>query len=75
SNNHFYKLLDICSIEELNKKYKSINNLFEIEKDCITNLDEITENSKVCIKENHQNKKFFSLQKIFLSKKEKKINN
>ncbi|MCG3672043.1 EAL domain-containing protein [Aliarcobacter butzleri] len=70
SNNHFYKLLDICCIEELNKKYKSINNLFQIEKDCITNLDEITENSKVCIKDVYQNKKFFSIQKIFLSTKD-----
>ncbi|PUE64517.1 GGDEF domain-containing protein, partial [Arcobacter lacus] len=70
SNNHFYKLINIFSVEELNIKYKNINSLFEIEKDSIRNLDEITENSKVCIMDANENKKFFSIQKIFLSTKD-----
>lgn len=72
SNDHFYKLLNCHSLEEINSKYDNIDNLFEKEKGCITNFDsnffENYENTniKVCIKSNNQ-KKYFSLQKIALT--------
>lgn len=73
ANNHFYKLTNCFSIEELNKKYKNLKNLFLKEDDCFSQLshDWLNQNNsnnlKVCIFDENCKKKYFSLQKIFLS--------
>ena len=73
SNEHFFKLTNCYSLEELNTKYKKIKDIFYKEEDCFTELNkkwlqksEIV-NTKVCIIDEEKNKRFFSLQKIFLS--------
>jgi c-di-GMP phosphodiesterase len=73
SNDHFFKLLDCSSLEEINTKYKNITDIFEVEDGCITNIDNKifeeceNKNIKVCIKNNTNTKKYFSLQKILLT--------
>lgn len=73
SNNHFYELINCYSLEEIEKKYKNLQDLFEKEEGCITNLnnelleDSKNKNLKVCIKDADDKKRFFSIQKIFLS--------
>ena len=72
SNDHFFKLLSCASLEEINKKYKNIADIFEKEIGCITNFDNRifekceNKNIKVCINSNNI-KKYFSLQKIALT--------
>ena len=72
SNEHFFKLLNCNSVEEINLKYKKISDIFENENNCITNLDDESlnncqnKNSKVCIISNNK-KKYFTLQRIFLT--------
>ncbi|MFA6741083.1 MAG: bifunctional diguanylate cyclase/phosphodiesterase [Arcobacteraceae bacterium] len=72
SNDHFFKLLSCASLEEINKKYKNIADIFEKERGCITNFDNKifekceNKNIKVCINSNNI-KKYFSLQKIALT--------
>ena len=72
SNEHFFKLLNCNSVEEINLKYKKISDIFENENNCITNLDDESlnnyenKNSKVCIMNNNK-KKYFTLQRIFLT--------
>lgn len=71
SNDHFFKLLNCNSIEEINSKYKNIKDIFEKEKGCVSDFtdtfDEIeNKNIKVCIKSKNI-KKYFSLQKIDLT--------
>lgn len=72
SNDHFFKLLSCASLEEINKKYKNIADIFEKEIGCITNFDNKifekceNKNIKVCINSNNI-KKYFSLQKIALT--------
>jgi diguanylate cyclase (GGDEF)-like protein len=73
SNDHFFKLTDCFSLEELNKKYKSIKDIFYEETDCFTDLNAQwlgkakIDNTKVCFLDKNKKKYFFSLQKIFLS--------
>lgn len=73
ANDHFYELTNCYSTEELNEKYKSHKNIFEKEEGCITNLNnELLNNSKdknlkVCLKDAQNKKRFFSIQKIYLS--------
>jgi c-di-GMP phosphodiesterase len=73
SNEHFFKLTNCFSLAELNTKYKKIKDIFYKEKDCFTELNkkwlekpEIVD-TKVCIMDEEKNKRFFSLQKIFLT--------
>lgn len=72
SNDHFFKLLNCSSLEEINSKYENIANIFEKEDGCITNFDNKifekceNKNIKVCINSNNI-KKYFSLQKIALT--------
>lgn len=72
SNDHFFKLLNCSSLEEINSKYKNIADIFEKESGCITNFDNKifekceNKNIKVCINSNNI-KKYFSLQKILLT--------
>ena len=72
SNDHFFKLIDCSSLEEINSKYKNIADIFEKESGCITNFDNKifekceNKNIKVCINSNNV-KKYFSLQKILLT--------
>lgn len=72
SNDHFFKLLNCSSLEEINSKYKNIADIFEKERGCITNFDNKifekceNKNIKVCINSNNI-KKYFSLQKIALT--------
>ena len=72
SNDHFFKLLNCSSVEEINSKYKNIADIFEKEEGCITNFDNKifekceNKNIKVCINSNNV-KKYFSLQKIALT--------
>ncbi|MGE0051561.1 MAG: EAL domain-containing protein [Arcobacter sp.] len=73
ANNHFYELTNCFSLEELNKKYKTTNDIFENEESCITDLDLLSIDNtkektlKVCIKDLENKKRFFSIQKIHLS--------
>ena len=73
SNEHFFKLTSCSSIDELNQKYKRIKNIFHKEEDCFTELNKKwlqkpdVANTKVCIIDDEKNKRFFSLQKIFLT--------
>lgn len=74
ANDHFYELTNCFSLEELNDKYKIIENIFEKEDGCIRDLkllssqEKLKEKSfKVCIKDNQNKKRFFSIQKIHLS--------
>ena len=72
SNDHFFKLLNCSSLEEINSKYKNIADIFEKEDGCVTNFDNKifekceNKNIKVCINSNNV-KKYFSLQKIALT--------
>ena len=71
ANEYFFKLLNCFSIEEINHKYKNITDIFEKEDGCVTTLNDKTfelenKNIKVCINTNN-GKKYFSLQKIFLT--------
>lgn len=72
SNDHFFKLLNCTSLQEINSKYKNIADIFEKESGCITNFDNKifekceNKNIKVCINSNNI-KKYFSLQKILLT--------
>lgn len=72
SNDHFFKLLNCSSVEEINSKYKNIADIFEKEDGCVTNFDNKifekceNKNIKVCINSNNV-KKYFSLQKIALT--------
>ena len=73
SNDHFFKLTNCFTIDELNIKYKNIKEIFAKEYGCFTQMtpkwlsqDEI-KNVKVCILDENQKKRFFSLQKISLS--------
>lgn len=72
SNDHFFKLLNCSSLEEINSKYKNIADIFEKEDSCVTNFDNKifekceNKNIKVCINSNNV-KKYFSLQKIALT--------
>ena len=72
SNDHFFKILNCSSLEEINSKYKNIADIFEKEEGCITNFDNKifekceNKNIKVCINSNNV-KKYFSLQKIALT--------
>ena len=72
SNDHFFKLLNCSSLEEINSKYKNIADIFEKERGCITNFDNKifekceNKNIKVCVNSNNI-KKYFSLQKIALT--------
>ena len=72
SNDHFFKLLNCSSLEEINSKYRNIADIFEKESGCITNFDNKifekceNKNIKVCINSNNI-KKYFSLQKILLT--------
>ena len=73
SNEHFFKLTSCSSIDELNNKYKKMKNIFHKEEDCFTELNKKwlqkpdVVNTKVCIIDDEKNKRFFSLQKIFLT--------
>uniref|UniRef100_UPI0040473F50 EAL domain-containing protein n=1 Tax=Aliarcobacter sp. TaxID=2321116 RepID=UPI0040473F50 len=73
SNDHFFKLTNCFSLDELNCKYKNIKEIFEKEENCFTNFTKEwieqpeIDNLKVCIKDKNYKKKFFSLQKISLS--------
>ncbi|WP_368030552.1 EAL domain-containing protein [Arcobacter sp. s6] len=73
SNEHFFKLTNCSSLEEINTKYKKIKNIFHKEEECFSELNKKwlakTEvvNTKVCILDEENNKRFFSLQKIFLT--------
>ncbi len=72
SNDHFFKLLNCNSLEEINFKYENITDIFEDEDGCLTDFDHKifekceNKNIKVCINSNNV-KKYFSLQKIPLS--------
>ena len=72
SNDHFFKLLNCNSLEEINSKYENITDIFEDEDGCLTDFDHKifekceNKNIKVCINSNNV-KKYFSLQKIPLS--------
>jgi diguanylate cyclase (GGDEF)-like protein len=69
SNDHFFRLINCNSLEEINSKYENITNIFEKEEGCITDFDNKlfeNKNIKVCIKINSF-KRYFSLQKIPLS--------
>lgn len=71
SNDHFFKLLNCTTVDEINSKYENIKDIFEYEDSCIKDFETKIEESKdknikVCI--NNKNiKKYFSLQKIDLS--------
>ena len=73
SNEHFFKLTNCFSLDELNTKYKKIKNISHKEEDCFTELNKKwlknpkIVNTKVCILDEEKNKRFFSLQKIFLT--------
>ena len=73
SNHYFFKLTNCYTIEELNEKYKDIKDIFVKEEKYFSQITpewllqkEITD-VKVCILDQNKNKKFFSLQKIFLA--------
>ena len=72
SNDHFFKLLNCNSLEEINSKYENITDIFEDEDGCLTDFDHKifekceNKNIKVCITSKNI-KKYFSLQKIPLS--------
>lgn len=72
SNQYFNQLTSCKNEEEINKKYKKISNLFENEVQCIKKGDdnwlEKTEkdDNKVCIFDKDE-KKYFTIQKIFLA--------
>ena len=73
SNEHFFKLTNCSSLDELNIKYKKIKSIFHKEEDCFSELNKTwlqnhdVINTKVCILDEEKNKRFFSLQKIFLT--------
>ncbi|MGA1931564.1 EAL domain-containing protein [Arcobacter sp. YIC-464] len=72
SNQYFNQLTSCENEEEINNKYTKISNLFENENDCIKKGDDnwltITEkeDNKVCIIDKDE-KKYFTIQKIFLA--------
>ena len=72
SNDHFFKLLNCNSLEEINFKYENITDIFEDEDGCLTDFDHKifekceNKNIKVCITSKNI-KKYFSLQKIPLT--------
>ncbi|MDZ7819722.1 MAG: GGDEF domain-containing protein [Aliarcobacter sp.] len=73
SNDHFFRLTDCLTLDELNSKYFDMRKIFIQEEDCFTQITtewlEQTDvgNVKVCILDKNNKKKFFSLQKIFLT--------
>jgi len=73
SNDHFFTLTNCFSLDELNKKYFDIKNIFNEEIGCFTDLTiewlekPEVDNIKVCILDKNNKKRFFSLQKIFLT--------
>jgi c-di-GMP phosphodiesterase len=73
SNDHFFRLTDCISLDELNNKYDDMKKIFEVEEGCFSDLTiqwlekPEVENIKVCILDKNQKKRFFSLQKIFLT--------
>ena len=71
SNDHFFKLLNCSSLEEINSKYKNITDIFEKDSDCVIdfnnkNFESENKNIKVCIVSDNK-KRYFSLQKISLT--------
>ena len=71
ANKVFFNILDCKTVEELNLKYKSIEDLFvELHENDISykfNISENIDNKKVCILNKNLKKEFFKLQKISIS--------
>ena len=73
SNNHFFRLANCFTLDELNNKYSDIEKIFTKEDGCFTQItpqwlaQTNVGNVKVCIFDKNSKKKFFSLQKIFLT--------
>jgi diguanylate cyclase (GGDEF)-like protein len=73
ANDFFYKLTACKSLREINEKYGKIINMFIPERNCCTIfdknwLDTINKNNlHVCILDNNNLKKYFTVQKIYLA--------
>lgn len=73
SNDHFFRLTNCFTLDELNSKYYDIGKIFTQEDGCFTQItpqwleQADIGNVKVCIIDKNNKKKFFSLQKIFLT--------
>lgn len=73
ANDFFYKLINCNNLNEINLKYSCIGNMFVEAIGCITDTDgkwlEKCENDdiKVCILNAEDERKYFSLQKIYLT--------
>ncbi|MBP7770109.1 MAG: bifunctional diguanylate cyclase/phosphodiesterase [Aliarcobacter sp.] len=73
SNDYFFKLTNCNSIEELNNKYKNIEDIFLKEDNYFNSmnrkwlLQNEVNNVNVCILDADNKKKFFSLQKTYLT--------
>ena len=72
SNQYFNQLTSCQNEDEINTKYKKISNIFENEPECIQKGDDTwllkteREDNKVCIIDKGE-KKYFTIQKIFLA--------
>lgn len=72
SNQYFNQLTSCQNEDEINTKYKKISNIFENESECIQKGDDTwlqkteREDNKVCIIDKGE-KKYFTIQKIFLA--------
>jgi c-di-GMP phosphodiesterase len=73
SNDHFFELTNCFTLGELNNKYNDMKKIFKEEENCFTNITaewlekSEVDNTKVCILDKNQKKRFFTLQKIFLT--------
>lgn len=73
ANNYFFELTNCFSLEEISKKYENISSIFEKKEDCISDIKTLLQkhndeqNIKICIKDSQDKKRFFSIQKIYLS--------
>lgn len=79
ANDYFYNLIDCKTLDEIGHKYPNIGDIFQEEETYLTNHDGKwidkcqKENQKVCILDSKNNKKFFSIQRIFLTHNETNI--
>ena len=73
ANDYFYKLTSCTSLENINKKYDEIGNIFIKHENCFTNINNdwlkrcSKETLNVCILNENDEYRFFTLQKISLT--------
>ncbi|MGM0519716.1 MAG: EAL domain-containing protein [Campylobacterota bacterium] len=73
SNQYFNTLTNCENEEQINRKYNNISNLFENEDNCIQRGDSDwlkkseNEDNKICVLNQENKKKYFTIQKIYLA--------